>query len=1103
MNAFKRYKRDNVDRKPDICMMKKGRGMKEMKKENAKNDFGCKKKKNKEPVNITRGEVDAIKTLKNKIKQGELIVSQTDKSSRFAVLTKKQYLEAGLVHTSKDKRIGWKDIKYMQSQVNSHVWWLSKILGYAERTDQSRMLRNIQNHYLEVPDMALLVKDHKQWDIKSGKPVPTRPVVSGNRGVNTHLSEIISEFLEPLILEMGSCEIASTEEALQAIDNMNKVIDKGLDPEKEDILQKLSVESKSKRSVVMDGMNNSGGVPTPTTPDTTNTQPVGMDGMNNSGGDSSPTTLNTSTQPVSMDGMNNSGGDLSPTTQHSHTDINLPGDSDDEIIDALTTLFNQGGRQRGEVIQSATMKEEMNDDVSKNIGKEMSFRDGGKKRNKRLARGDIRHYFSNVKKMETNDSGFSGEKHLKWCNDRVKTLRNDADKSGSFNDAIMTRCRATSIWRTIDAAKRSKLTGPRKSNIVASTTPTSPLTRHHPHPAHPPSLQNFGAKPVLIGGDAVALYPSMDMLGTTEMIAETIVNSDIEFKNINLKYLMVYLKLVLGDEILRENGLGAFVPRRTEWKCTRAKSLSSQINREMNNWAASVEEVSWEEERLMVALMMKCAILALMDSTCYSFGGQLFKQMWGAGIGLRASACMAKIVMGMIDKMWSGLQASWCLKVYLFFRYIDDLRLFMHPITKGWSWGANGWYYEDNCSDDRSDIERTKMEVAKSLNSVTDFIQFTTEGEEEFDNNFLPTLDFQTQVQDSGKIVFKFFSKPMANNITIQYGTGLAKNTIFSALRQELVRRMLNCCVDLNWDERLSIIGDFIQLLINSGHRFAFVKSVTLQALTRYKFMIRRSKLDEHDKKYRPLYRARSFDYLNRTVAKMVDCMTWYKGMKVYDLFRNDWKRNLSSVNVGGKGRKWKNKVNIKQQMAEKNKEIVATMFVPPSNKSLLFDYLVEEEDKLAGEMRWRIKLIEQSGFPLNRLFIPKFPLLEGCPRGQECSICGNTGVKCNRKGVVYKATCRWCKDGYVNTEMCSNLPYLLLQEGGECCTEGQKYTNSSNDHNVGNEALPKDSTGSRPDHLSVGDVGVDSNGAVAMNGMNKKINVGGQEHHGLLVWMI
>ena len=44
----------------------------------------------------------------------------------------------------------------------------------------------------------------------------------------------------------------------------------------------------------------------------------------------------------------------------------------------------------------------------------------------------------------------------------------------------------------------------------------------------------------------------------------------------------------------------------------------------------------------------------------------------------------------------------------------------------------------------------------KSLNAVTNFIQFTTDGEEDFTNGFLPTLDFQTQVQDSGKVLYKF-----------------------------------------------------------------------------------------------------------------------------------------------------------------------------------------------------------------------------------------------------------------------------------------------------------------------------------------------------------
>ena len=49
-------------------------------------------------------------------------------------------------------------------------------------------------------------------------------MVSGNRGVNTHLSELISEILEPLSLKMGGGEIASTEEALHDISKVNNKI---------------------------------------------------------------------------------------------------------------------------------------------------------------------------------------------------------------------------------------------------------------------------------------------------------------------------------------------------------------------------------------------------------------------------------------------------------------------------------------------------------------------------------------------------------------------------------------------------------------------------------------------------------------------------------------------------------------------------------------------------------------------------------------------------------------------------------------------------------------------------------------------------------------
>ena len=211
----------------------------------------------------------------------------------------------------------------------------------------------------------------------------------------------------------------------------------------------------------------------------------------------------------------------------------------------------------------------------------------------------------------------------------------EAAKSKTFNEGIELRCKATTLWRSIDSERRRLIT----------------KTESRKSPTIDPPLQNFSAKPVLIGRDAIALYPSMDTVATTEMIAKTIIESSLEFENIDTKYLLVYLKLVLGDEILKANGLGHFIPKRTEWRDSKARSLSSKINREMKNWSVDITDISWEEERLMVALMMKCAILALMDSTCYSFGGQLFRQMWGRGLALGPAPVWRR-------SLWAGLTGS-------------------------------------------------------------------------------------------------------------------------------------------------------------------------------------------------------------------------------------------------------------------------------------------------------------------------------------------------------------------------------------------------------------------------------------------------------------
>ena len=199
----------------------------------------------------------------------------------------------------------------------------------------------------------------------------------------------------------------------------------------------------------------------------------------------------------------------------------------------------------------------------------------------------------------------------------------------------------------------------------------------------------------------------------------------------------------------------------------------------------------------------------------------------------------------------------------------------------------------------------------------------------------------------------------MANNMTIQNGTALPRNIVFSSLRQEMIRRMLNCEQSLDWDERLSIIEEYVQVLVNSGHRYKFIKSVILQGLTRYKFMLSRSKLNEGDIKYMPLYRNRSFQQIARKMNKCVAGMTWYKDLNLYDPFRKEWKNMLSSrkqITSGPLGR---------------NRETVAVMFVPPSNGSQLINKVEAVENELRKSLSWNVKVMEQSGTPLALIFIP------------------------------------------------------------------------------------------------------------------------------------
>ena len=63
---------------------------------------------------------------------------------------------------------------------------------------------------------------------------------------------------------------------------------------------------------------------------------------------------------------------------------------------------------------------------------------------------------------------------------------------------------------------------------------------------------------------------------------------------------------------------------------------------------------------------------------------------------------------------------------------MDDLRFYLRPINRGWTWQDGGCSFRDNDHDDRDMYNRTVEEISKSLSSIWKFVQFATEGQKDY-----------------------------------------------------------------------------------------------------------------------------------------------------------------------------------------------------------------------------------------------------------------------------------------------------------------------------------------------------------------------------------
>ena len=117
-----------------------------------------------------------------------------------------------------------------------------------------------------------------------------------------------------------------------------------------------------------------------------------------------------------------------------------------------------------------------------------------------------------------------------------------------------------------------------------------------------------------------------------------------------------------------------------------------------------------------------------------------------------------------------------------------------------------------------SGLEITKRAIGASLYGLVDCLTFTVEGQDDFPDSWLPTLDISLKVDNENAVLYRFIEKPTTSQVCLQAITAFSQNGIVRALVEDTKRRLLNTSSKVSDSVKRKIIDKWAQNMLNSGH---------------------------------------------------------------------------------------------------------------------------------------------------------------------------------------------------------------------------------------------------------------------------------------------
>ena len=537
----------------------------------------------------------------------------------------------------------------------------------------------------------------------------------------------------------------------------------------------------------------------------------------------------------------------------------------------------------------------------------------------------------------------------------------------------------------------------------------------------------------LVGSDVIALFPSITADNTGKIIREQIIRSEIKLEGFDTEKARAYI-VINKDEITNIEDLENILPIRKSNHGTSPTmaSITSKWN-PTDQWVFPPKIPTQEQERKIAAVVAEIALKALFNNFTYKFGGKNYHQQSGGPIGVRATMAASNLVMEDWAVKYENILVASGIVVKLMAGYVDDGRQVTSVLRKGMRYTKETNKFEHNEEAEQEDVlmenkgETNNQRMARvcidAMNSVNTDLQFTSESQEDFNHERLPTLDFELWLNEEMELCHSYYQKPTKTPYVLMERSGMAYHQKFQILSNELCRRLSNIQIGaVEHQEILQKIEQFIGELNNSGYSRKQAREIVCSGVRGWQARIKKRK-----RKNISFYRLAESTVNERLQKELTERECWYKNedneneegspnkkMKMDPLHKIT--RTRKSFNPNRKNKIKTNKTQVK-----------SVMFVPHTRKSELANILREKEEKLVEVTGNKVKIVERAGNKLENILAGKDPWKgKDCER-KNCFIC-NTKVltgkdlnkDCTKKNIIYEIRCLTCEK--IELEKIENL---------------------------------------------------------------------------------